>query len=82
MDEKIILLFPTTHETLLAEKVLKENNIRVKPRIKPRVISSQCGIGLEADEGRLPSILSLCEKNRFSRPGVFKESEGKGWEKV
>lgn len=82
MGEKIILLFPTTHETLLAEKIFKANTIRVKPRIKPRAISSQCGIGLEADEERLACILSICEENKFSLPGVFKESEGKGWEKV
>jgi hypothetical protein len=81
MGGKIILLFPTTHETLLAEKVFKSNEIKVKPRIKPSGVASQCGIGLEAGEERLLSILSLCSERNFSQPEVFKESAGKGWVK-
>lgn len=81
MGEKIILLFPTAHETLLAEKVFKANEVKVKPRIKPRGVASQCGIGLEASEERLIFILSLCSEGKFSQPEVFKESGGRGWVK-
>lgn len=78
MDGKVILLFRTTHETLLAEKALAENGVPVRPRIKPREISSECGMGLEIDGEQIEQALSLC-KDRISLPGIFKESPGKGW---
>lgn len=79
MGGKIILLFQTTHETLLAEKMLQNNGIHVRPRIKPRKVVSECGIGLEADENLTSRITALCQENNFSKPGIFKESHGKCW---
>jgi len=82
MGGKVILLFLTTHETLLAEKTLKDEGIRVRPRIKPRKITSQCGIGLEIDKGGLPHVLALCENAGYSVVGLFREIPGKGWEGI
>ncbi len=79
MEEKIILLFQTTHETLSAEKMLKENGIYAKPRIKPRKIASKCGIGLEIGEDTVSGIMALCKRNNFSMPGIFKVSDKKVW---
>ena len=78
MDGKVILLFRTTHETLLAEKALTESGVSVKPRIKPRAITSECGMGLEIDGGQIAQAISLC-KDKISLPGIFKEYPGKGW---
>ncbi len=82
MKKKIILLFQTTHETLLAEKALEESGISVKPRVKPRKISSECAMGLETDIGQLQDILTICKNKRLSQPNLFKETERKEWVKL
>lgn len=45
-DKHFILLFHTTHETMHAEALLKENRFRFKLIPRPRDIQDDCGLGL------------------------------------
>lgn len=82
MDKKVILLFQSTHETLSAEKIFLEDDIKAKPRTKPRSITSECGIGLEVLEKCLPEINALCQKNKFTLRGIYREFKNKTWVEV
>lgn len=69
-----IAVFITTHETLQAEKMFTENRIPIKPVIKPRFISSECGMALEFYSSFKKEILKICHDNNLELVGIFKNS--------
>ncbi len=70
-DGKRVAVFTTTHQTLKAEKLFKEMQIRVRPVPRPRRILSECGLALQfyaEDEERL---LDLCQEHHMDLIGTF-----------
>lgn len=77
---EIIVVFKTTHETLTAEKGLKEARVRVRTMVKPRSISSECALALSfrrEDRGR---VRRLCEEKGWIPVGYYSLAEGGSWE--
>ena len=77
----MVLIFPTTHLTLLAEKSLERAGIKYRTVMKPRKISSDCGLAIRVD----PASLQRCREAVLADGVVpvrfFTERDGK-WECV
>jgi len=82
MIEKNIVLFISTHETLRAEKILKSENIDFKTVIKPRSITSECGMGLEFEGHKTDTVLGICKRHGLKLAGIFTSREDGGWERI
>ena len=74
-----VVVFPTTHLTLKAEKVFEEEMIPFRTIMKPRRISSDCGLAIRItgdDVGRCrETVLSA----GLIPAGFFRETD-RGWE--
>ncbi|MBI3813967.1 MAG: DUF3343 domain-containing protein [Nitrospinae bacterium] len=79
---KNIVLFISTHETLRAEKFLQAGGIAFKTVIKPRNITSECGMGLEFESSDKETVLKICLENNLRLAGIFLSKEKGIWEKV
>jgi hypothetical protein len=80
-DGDLVIVFPTTHLTLKAETVLEQTGVKHRTVMKPRKISSDCGLAIRIDADDLQRIRELLEGNSLSPAGFFMETEG-GWEPV
>lgn len=58
-DKHLVLLFHTTHETMYAEAILKNNCFRFKVIPRPRDIQDDCGLGLVINKEDLPNVEDL-----------------------
>ena len=56
------LVFETTHLTMKAEKILKDEGVPFRLFPKPRSVISECGIIVKVLEEDLARIKGLCEK--------------------
>jgi hypothetical protein len=79
---KNIALFISTHETLMAEKLFQAGGIVFKTVIKPRNITSECGMGLEFDGNDQEIVLKICRENNLRLIGIFFLKENGVWEKI
>ncbi len=70
---KAIAVFNSNHDALQAEKILKQNDIRVRPIIKPRKISSSCTLALEFDVVNSQKVTEICVSNKFLLAGIFQK---------
>lgn len=61
-DIYCVVTFNTTQHALIFEKLLKENNMKVKLMPVPRQLSSSCGTAAYVDCDDKDRILSLCQK--------------------
>ncbi len=77
-----IALFISTHETLRAEKFLEAGGIVFKTVIKPRNITSECGMGLEFDSNDKDRALKICQQNNLRLTGIFLLKSDGSWEKI
>lgn len=78
--KSLIAVFNTTHETLKAEKLFKEAGIRIRTRIKPRSITSECGMALEFSASALGRIRKICLQNQLHLVGLYRELEKDLWQ--
>ncbi len=70
---KAIAAFNSNHDALLAEKFLKQKQIRVRPIIKPRKISSSCTLALEFDMELSQKVTAICISNKLLLAGIFQK---------
>ncbi len=82
MTEKNIALFISTHETLRAEKFFHEGGINFKTVIKPRNITSECGMGLEFYTRDKERVLKICRENNLVLTGIFCKKEDGCWKRI
>lgn len=68
-----IITFESTHYVMKAEKIFKENGLKVSLIPTPRDISSDCGIALEIPEERIKMIKELLKKNNLVSDGFYKK---------
>jgi hypothetical protein len=80
-DLDLLILFPTTHLTLSAEKTLEKAGIRHRTVLKPRMISSDCGLAIRIDAQSRESCRQALVSDGFWPVRFFREVEGK-WELV
>ncbi len=78
-DSMVVIAFPTTHLTLSAEKSLEKAGIEHRTILKPRWISSECGLAIRIDHGSLESCKAALTGDGILQAGFFREVDGK-WE--
>ena len=78
-DSMVVITFPTTHLTLSAEKSLEKAGIEHRTILKPRWISSDCGLAIRIDHGSLESCKAALTGEGILPARFFKEVDGK-WE--
>ncbi|AEH44957.1 hypothetical protein Thein_1086 [Thermodesulfatator indicus DSM 15286] len=78
---KVILLFPSIHYVLKAEKILKKEGVNLDLVPVPKEISSDCGMALEIKKDDLPLALkTLASKNL--KPSSCQEKTPQGYQEV
>lgn len=79
--EECILVFQTTHRTLQAENILKKEKIKIKIVLKPRSITTDCGLAVRFSAGDKDIIFKIIKDNSLSLMGVYGRS-GEKWIKL
>jgi len=78
---ELVIVFPTTHLTLSAEKTLEKAGIEHRTIMKPRRISSDCGLAIRVDPGSLDSCREALTADGQLPVRFFREVDGQ-WECV
>ena len=60
-----IILFKSIHYVLLAEKLLKEHNVKIDLRPAPRFFSSSCGMCIAIEKEDLDLVKEILEKQNI-----------------
>jgi len=74
-----VIVFPTTHLTLGAEKSLEKAGIQYRTVMKPRKISSDCGLAIRIASLSLERSRGVFLADGFLPVRFFREVEG-AWE--
>ena len=77
----LVVVMPTTHLTLKAETVLENAGINCRTVMKPRKISSDCGLAIRIDEGELDRVRQLLDGHSIETNGYFREGKD-GWDRL
>ena len=77
----VVVVFPTTHLTLKAEKAFQRGQISHRTVMKPRKISSDCGLAIRIAEEDVERCRKAILSDNLMPTGFFRETE-KGWECV
>ena len=73
MSRDLLVVFPTTHLTLAAEKVFKGAGIIHRTIMKPRKISSDCGLAVTLEKEQVDRV-------RAHLPAAFYGADENGWD--
>jgi len=73
---ELVIVFPTTHLTLSAEKSLEKADIEHRTIMKPRRISSDCGLAIRVDSRSLDSCKEALTADGLLPARFFREDEG------
>ncbi len=60
-DERFIVVFPSTHHALRAERIAREAGVRISMIPVPREVSSDCSMGMQirpADSDTVEALLN------------------------
>lgn len=79
MSGGLIAVFESTHETMKAEKALKEARIRFRTTIKPRAIGSDCQMALTFDEKDLAGVAKVIDEKSLKLTGFFVKAGDGSW---
>jgi hypothetical protein len=79
MSQDLLVVFPTTHLTLMAEKAFRGAGIKHRTIMKPRKISSDCGLAITVEKGQVERVQALLEDSGHL-PATFYGSGAHGWE--
>jgi hypothetical protein len=80
-DLDVVIVFPTTHLTLSAERSLEKAGVGHRTVMKPRRISSDCGLAIRINELSLGSCRKALVSDRILPVRFFREVNGQ-WECV
>jgi len=75
------MVFPTTHLTLSAERTLEKAGIRHRTVMKPRRISSDCGLAIRIDAQSLDACREALAAEGSQAVGFFRKVNGQ-WEHI
>ncbi|UCG38872.1 MAG: DUF3343 domain-containing protein [bacterium] len=81
MTLDVVLVFPTTHLTLRAERSLREAGIGHRTVMKPRKISSDCGLAIRIAGSDLQRCRELLLAGNVLPAGFYREAGGQ-WDVV
>lgn len=71
-----VATFKSTHYTLQAEEVFKENSISFKTIPTPREITVSCGLSILFTLEDVPKIIELIDSGNLSIDSLYKYTKG------
>ena len=80
-QKNMVIVFPTTHLTLKAESILEKGQVDHRTVMKPRKISSDCGLAIRIGYNDLDRTRGLLEEHSMEVIGFFVET-GQGWDQL
>ena len=80
-EPELVIVFPTTHLTLSAEKSLERAGIAHRTIMKPRKISSDCGLAIRVDLTSMDRCREALTADELLPVRFFRDVEG-AWECV
>ncbi|UCF31446.1 MAG: DUF3343 domain-containing protein [bacterium] len=78
---ELLVVFPTTHLTLKAEQVLRGAGIAHRTILKPRKVSSDCGLAIRLQWEDLDRAAGILEEAKHL-PATFYRSEEGQWSQI
>ncbi len=75
----MIAVFVSTHETLRAERAIKNRKIRIRSILKPRHISSNCQLALEFADNELSKVAEAVADENLELVGYYQKGENGDW---
>lgn len=75
----MIAVFVSTHETLCAERAIKNRKVRVRSLLKPRHISSNCQLALEFADKELSQVAEVVKDEELGLVGYYQKGENGDW---
>jgi len=75
MPNHWVIIFESVHYVMKAEKVLKEQGLKILLIPTPRKISSDCGVALEILGERIDIIKEILKKNKLVPEGYYKKEK-------
>lgn len=81
MMGELLTVFPTTHLTLTAEKVFGGAGLNHRTIMKPRRISSDCGLAIRLDLSQLDQARELVQRSGCL-PATFYQSVSGEWKPI
>ena len=72
---KVILLFPSIHYVLKAEKILKKQGVPLELIPVPKELSGDCGMALRIEEDSLQKALASLPQN-LSPQKIYRQNRG------
>ncbi|MBI5418099.1 DUF3343 domain-containing protein [Candidatus Poribacteria bacterium] len=68
---QLLAVFFTTHHTLFAEKIFKKLKIKNKVVIKPRKITTDCGLAIEFDGTLMNEAVQEFSNAKLRLEGIY-----------
>ena len=78
MSAEMVAVFPTTHLTLRAEEAFEEEGLPIRTVMKPRRISSDCGLAISLAAADLARAEDVVRARGLGPVGFFRP-DGAGW---
>ena len=75
MTEEWYLLFPSVHDGMKMEKVLKANSFKCVIVPTPRALSMSCGIAMKVDKDQIDVLKTLITKHNIRTSGFHSLSK-------
>lgn len=66
------VLFPSTHEGLRLEKILRERGVNFTIVPTPRQLSTCCGIAIRFPEELREKVQAAIEENKVATEGIYR----------
>ena len=82
MKKVIIAVFISTHETMRAEKALKQAGVKIRTRLKPATISSNCQLALCFASGDVEKVLDIAGRESLALTGLYQEETDGRWKAI
>ncbi|MFW5786993.1 MAG: DUF3343 domain-containing protein [Halanaerobiales bacterium] len=76
MENTYVFTFHSTHQALEFEKLLNNNDYKVKLIPVPRQISSSCGLAGRIKKNDINKLKSLCNKNNIEYDSIYELDSG------
>lgn len=76
---EVMVVFPTTHMTLKAERILERFHLSYRTVLKPRKISSECGLAIRVDNADVRPCRDALLSDNLAPFRFYREST-RGWE--
>ena len=82
MSRTCVAVLRTTHHTLKVEKLLKTHQIKHKTIMKPRGVTTDCGLAIEFDGADEKTVIHILRENPLKVEGVYVYENGMLLEKI